>query len=117
MSESCLFCKIIAGEIPSKKVQENDSVIVINDIAPKAPTHFLIIPKKHIIHIGAMTGEDVPYITEIVKMAHLLSKKLPSPQAFNLISNNGEEAGQSVFHLHWHFLSGKNIYEKGGFSL
>ena len=117
MSESCLFCKIIAGDIPSKKIQENDAVIVINDIAPKAPIHYLIIPKKHIVHIGEMSADDIAPVTEVIKMANLLSKQLPSPQAFNLISNNGTQAGQTVLHLHWHFISGKNIYAEGGFNL
>ena len=117
MENSCLFCKIINQQIPSKKIAENDSVLVIEDVAPKAPIHYLILPKKHVVNIAAMTDDDTDTVNQTIKMAQQLSTSLNAPQAFNLIANNGEQAGQSVFHLHWHFLSGKNIYEESGFNL
>ena len=108
----CLFCKIIKKEIPSKVIAENNHVLVIQDIAPKAPVHYLIIPKKHIVDICKLEDMDASLAWEMIKMARELSKELPGSQAFNLISNNGKDAGQCVFHLHWHFLAGKNIYKE-----
>ena len=116
MLSDCIFCKIINQEISSTIIKENEHVIVVNDISPKAPIHYLIFPKKHIKDLRALPDSDNYYAFELIKMAKELSKTLPPPAAFNLVSNNGREAGQSVFHLHWHFLSGKNIYE-GGFTL
>jgi diadenosine tetraphosphate (Ap4A) HIT family hydrolase len=116
MVGACIFCKIIKKEIPSTVMYENEFVLVVNDISPKAPIHYLIFPKKHIVDISHVVAEDWCCIVETLKMASELGKKLLPPSAFNLISNNGAAAGQSVFHMHWHFLAGKNIYE-GGFSL
>lgn len=110
--QSCIFCKIIQRTIKATVVRENDHVIVIEDISPKAPTHFLIIPKKHIINIATMQPDEKSYALEIITMAHELSRAL-SIENFNLISNNGAGAGQSVFHMHMHFLAGKNLYHQG----
>ena len=115
MENSCIFCKIITNQIPSKKIKETDSVLVIQDIAPKAPTHFLILPKKHIINLAHLQEEDLLIITKTIKMAHTLSQE--AKMGFNLISNNGTDVGQSVLHLHWHFLAGRNFYKEGGLKL
>ena len=115
MENSCIFCKIIANKIPSKKIKETDSVLVIQDIVPKAPTHLLILPKKHIINLAHAKPEDFSIITDTLKMAHTLSEEAKT--GFNLISNNGADVGQSVLHLHWHFLAGKNFYKEGGLKL
>jgi len=114
MSE-CIFCKIINKEISSKIIDENEHVIVIEDIRPKAPIHYLIIPKIHVSNISNLsdTPEHNNLIVEMFKMIRKLSKNFPEPKAFNLISNNGAQAGQCVFHMHWHILSGKNIYSSG----
>lgn len=117
MDGSCLFCKIINNQIPSKKIQEDDTTLVIQDIAPKAPTHYLILPKKHVRDIASLESTDMPYVIDAIKMAQTLSKNLTTPAAFNLIANNGKDAGQSVFHLHWHFLAGRNIYNEHGLQL
>lgn len=111
----CLFCKIINKEISSKIIDENEHVIVIEDIQPRAPIHYLIIPKIHVANINSMDETEEHYIAarEMFKMIKKLAKNLPEPKSFNLISNNGAEAGQSVFHMHWHFMSGKNIYTSG----
>ncbi len=116
-SNSCLFCKIIQGEITVTPIKENDFILVFPDLHPKAPIHYLIIPKNHIIDLAHLTEDDHQYALEMVKMVTLLGKQLPEPQAFNVISNNGAQAGQSVFHLHWHFLAGKNLYKEGGLAL
>ncbi len=114
--EACIFCKIVQGEIPSNPVMENEYVLVIPDLHPKAPIHYLVMPKKHIIDIGHLTDDDDNYSLEMVKMVTKVAQGLEDPKAFNIVSNNGAKAGQSVFHMHWHFLAGKNIYGSG-FSL
>ncbi len=115
LDSSCLFCKIISKTIPAKIEFENDYVIAIHDIAPKAPTHLLIIPKHHVQDIKSLTDSELVYAEKIIAAARDISVKLELP-SFNLIANNGREAGQSVFHLHIHLLAGKNLYT-GGFAL
>jgi diadenosine tetraphosphate (Ap4A) HIT family hydrolase len=111
----CIFCKIIRGEIKSSIVKENDYILVIKDISPKAPIHYLILTKKHIESMAYLTAEDKEIGASLCMMIQELSKELPE-KSFNIVSNNGAAAGQSVFHMHMHFLAGKNIYG-GGFSL
>ncbi len=107
----CIFCKIIAKEIPSKVIEENDEVIVIQDVSPRAPIHYLIIPKKHINDIQLLQENDAPLVGKMMLMAQTISKNLSGSQAFRLIINNGKDVGQSVFHLHFHFLSGKRMFD------
>lgn len=111
--KSCIFCKIINKEIVGKIIKENEHVIVIEDISPKAPIHYLIIPKKHITNLSQAQDNDLVYGLEMMKIARELSKTLQQPAAFNLVSNHGAASGQTVFHWHSHFLSGRNIYENG----
>ncbi len=106
MVEHCIFCKIIAKTLPTQIIEENDSILVIKDIAPKAPIHYLILPKIHRPNLAALTPEDAQHAAEILFMAQALAKKQNIP-AFRLVSNNGEQVGQSVFHIHFHFLAGK----------
>ena len=108
-AEDCIFCKIISKEIPAKIIAENDDVLVIEDIHPKAPVHYLIIPKKHIIHVGRLEDSESDYVAKMMLMARDLAKQLPGSQSFRLLMNNGAASGQSVFHLHCHFLSGKKM--------
>lgn len=108
-NQNCIFCKIIAKEIPAKAIAETDDIIVIQDIAPKAPVHYLIIPKKHIADVISLTEGDLSIPGKMVMMAKELAKKLPGSQSFRLITNNGADSGQSVFHLHFHFLSGRKM--------
>ncbi len=110
--QNCIFCKIINKNLPGKFIYEQKDLIVIEDIAPRAPIHYLIIPKKHIININYITNEDQPIIWNIFATIQKLATKL-NAKDFNLIVNNGTLAGQSVLHLHWHFLSGKNFYTDG----
>ncbi len=117
MTNSCIFCKIISKEIPATIIMETDHVIVVEDLHPKAPVHYLIIPKIHRDNILHLEDSDADLAWQVLKTVRELGKGLDEPRAFNLISNNGAEAGQSVHHLHVHFLSGKNLYASGGLSL
>jgi histidine triad (HIT) family protein len=116
LHNSCLFCKIANKEIEIELVAENGGVIAIKDINPKAPVHYLIIPKQHMCSMADFPSSG-SLAAEMFEMVKKLAEKLEEPKAFNIVSNNGAPAGQVVMHLHWHFLSGKNIYEEGGFSL
>lgn len=103
---SSIFGKIIKGEIPAKKVFENERIIAIEDIRPEAPVHILIITKKEIRDLQSVTAEDLPLIGEIVTIAQELAKKFNITDGYKLIVNNGTKAGQTVFHLHFHLLGG-----------
>lgn len=104
--ETCVFCRIIAKELPTELVAENDSVIVIKDRAPKAPIHYLIIPKRHITDLHAIHPSDKELMGELLLMANQVAREKCDMSAFNLVVNNGHAAGQRVFHLHIHFLVG-----------
>ena len=103
----CIFCKIISGEIPSSIIEQNDYVIVIKDISPRAPIHYLIIPKKHIPDLRSLQECDKDIASEMLFMTKKLSEKLPAQGEFKLVMNNGASVGQCVFHAHMHFLVGK----------
>jgi histidine triad (HIT) family protein len=109
VESNCVFCKIIAGQLPSKLITETNDIIVIDNIAPKTPIHYLIIPKKHVSDINALNQEDAVLAGEMVLMAKKLSENLSGSQAFRLSVNNGSDAGQSIFHLHFHFLAGQKF--------
>ena len=93
--------------MPAQIIKETDDMVVIKDRSPKAPIHYLIIPKKHFNDLREFPDEQAVLAGKMLLMAKELSKTLPEPNAFRLISNNGIEAGQSVFHAHLHFLAGK----------
>ena len=108
--DDCLFCKIIKGEIPSKKVYEDENVYAFNDIAPKAPIHILVIPKKHIKSLAEIKEEDELLIgkmnTAVNKIAEQQGFK---NDGYRVIVNCGKNAGQEVMHLHFHILAGKKL--------
>lgn len=104
----CLFCKIAAGEIPSNKVYEDDLCYAFYDIDPQAPTHFLVIPKAHIPSAAAVTGENSAVVGHIFEVIANVTKDL-GIESFRVVSNIGAEAGQSVFHLHFHVLAGRDM--------
>ncbi len=106
---SCIFCKIIAKQIPATVITETDDIIVIKDIAPKTPIHYLIIPKKHIVDLQSLEDADRSLACNMLFMAQELSENLTGTKSFRLVSNNGHDSGQRVFHIHLHFLSGKEL--------
>ncbi len=108
MAENCLFCKIIQGEIPSDKLYEDDEVLAFRDIAPAAPVHFLVIPKKHISGPSAVTEEDDQIIGKLMRIGNQVAKQ-EGIEHFRLVFNNGEEAGQPVFHIHMHVIGGRSL--------
>lgn len=106
----CLFCKIVSGEIPSTKVYEDEHCIAFNDIDPKAPTHILLIPKKHyaaIHEIPKDKGELFSHIMQAVQK--IVTEKNLQTEGYRLVVNSGERAGQTVFHIHVHILSGRDM--------
>jgi histidine triad (HIT) family protein len=105
---NCLFCRIAAGEIPAKKVHEDADVIAFNDINPQAPTHVLVIPRKHIASLDAMSDADAATIGTTVLRATQIARDLRlEADGYRLVVNNGEGAGQTVFHIHFHLLGGR----------
>lgn len=104
----CVFCRIVAGEIPSKKVYEDDRVYAFEDISPKAPTHVLIVPRKHISRLADVSPGDEPLLGVLAARAATIAKERGLSD-FRLVANNGEGAGQSVFHLHFHLLGGRSM--------
>lgn len=107
--ENCLFCKIIAGEIPSAKAYEDDNMIIIKDIEPKAKNHFLCIPKSHFKLLSEMTEEQSQMLSKCLKKIPTLTKELGLENGYRLVINQGDDAGQTVFHLHIHILSGQKM--------
>lgn len=106
MKSDCIFCRIVAKQAPSTIIAENDDCMVIKDIAPKAPVHYLIIPKKHLINLNELTADDAQLASSMLLLAQKMSNQL-GEVPFRFVINNGKEAGQIVFHLHAHFLSGR----------
>lgn len=102
----CLFCKIGAGQIPSKKVFEDDRIFAFEDVNPKAPVHILLIPRKHIAKLSDMTAEDGALAGEIAMRAVAIARERGVTD-FRLLTNNGKQAGQAIFHLHFHLLAGR----------
>ena len=108
MAIDCLFCKIIAGDIPSKKVYEDEAVFAFRDIAPQAPMHILVVPKKYLHGPEAVQEEDESVIGKMVRTA----KEIANTEGltdYRLVFNNGAGAGQTVFHLHMHILGGRSL--------
>lgn len=108
MKNDCLFCAIMAGEIPSNKVYEDELCYAFNDIAPQAPTHFLIVPKVHIEDVSGITAENSAVVAHIFEVIAKVTKKM-GIESYRVVSNIGEQAGQSVQHLHFHVLAGRDM--------
>jgi histidine triad (HIT) family protein len=106
----CLFCKIIAGTIPSKKLYEDDDCLAFNDIHPAAPIHFLMIPKKHIAMLAEVTFEDTELLGKMMVLAPKIALQAGARSGkaggFKVLINNGADGGQEVYHMHMHVLAG-----------
>ncbi len=102
---SCIFCKIVSGQIPSKIIYQTELSMVLQDIAPQAPIHYLIIPKIHVQDLVHCT--DPKLILDLMSIPVILANQLGDQADFKLLTNNGYGAGQRVFHLHFHFMAGK----------
>ncbi len=104
----CLFCKIIAGEIPSDKVYEDDFVLAFKDIEPQAPEHIIIVPKKHIASANDITADNAKYISAIWEQIPQIAKKLGiSEDGYRVVNNCGQNGGQTVNHIHFHLMGGR----------
>ena len=105
----CLFCKIIKGIIPSTKVYEDELCYAFRDIAPQAPTHILVVPKEHIDSVNGITAENSAVVAHIFQVIPAIAKAEGLANGYRVVSNCGPDAGQTVFHLHFHILGGKAL--------
>ena len=106
---NCLFCKIIARDIPSTKVYEDETCYAFRDIAPQAPTHILVVPKTHIADCNGITEENAAVVAHIFAVIPQIAKAEGLENGYRVVSNCGEDAGQTVQHLHFHILGGKKL--------
>ncbi|WP_160670846.1 histidine triad nucleotide-binding protein [Clostridium sp. C8-1-8] len=108
--DDCIFCKIIKGEIPSKKIYEDEDVIAFNDINPEAPIHFLVIPKRHIESVNNIDEESSKVIAHIFNVINTLVRELNiADTGYRIINNCGVDGGQTVNHMHFHVLGGREL--------
>jgi diadenosine tetraphosphate (Ap4A) HIT family hydrolase len=109
--DNCIFCRIIRGEIPATKVYEDEQLVAIEDIAPQAPLHLLLIPKRHFASCQDMTDGDGAAVGHLFRTAGEIARSRGAADAgFRLVQNNGAGAGQSVFHFHVHLLAGRELH-------
>jgi histidine triad (HIT) family protein len=106
MDENCIFCRIVSGQIPSKKVYEDDQIIVFNDINPKAPMHLLLVPKEHLESLITAGPQHEALVGKMLLLAPRLAREQGAADGFRVVVNNGPGGGQEVFHLHMHVLAG-----------
>lgn len=106
---NCLFCKIVAGDIPSTKVYEDETVLAFRDIAPMAPTHILVIPKTHIPSVAGVTAENSAVVAHIFEVIPKIAGAEGLENGYRVVSNCGSDAGQTVPHLHFHILGGRQL--------
>ena len=108
--EDCIFCKIAAGEIPAKVVYEDEEVVAFHDMNPEAPTHILVIPKKHISSLAEATDGDQQVLGKLLlTVKDIAAEIFPPDTGYRTVINTGAEAGQSVYHIHAHLLGGRNM--------
>ncbi len=110
--EDCLFCKIIAGEIPSTKVYEDECVFAFRDINPQTPVHVLVVPKEHVCCAAAVNGDNSVYVAKCFEAIAKIAKAEGLDNGFRVINNCGEDGGQTVMHLHFHLLGGVQFSER-----
>lgn len=106
----CVFCKIVAGDLPSKKVYEDDHILAFEDISPAAPTHILVITKKHIPSVMGFTEEELPLVQQIHRVIQQIAREAGlSQKGFRIVNNCGADGGQTVDHIHYHVLGGRQL--------
>ena len=108
-SVECIFCKIVAGEIPSEKVHEDDDVIAFRDLNPQAPVHVLVVPRKHIASLNEADAGDRAVLGQLLLTVQKLAGRLGVGSGYRVVNNCGASAGQSVFHIHLHVLGGRSM--------
>ena len=114
MSADCIFCKIAAGEIPAAKVYEDDQVVAFNDIAPQAPVHVLVIPRKHLASVLDVHADDTAMLGRLfAAVQHVAREKGIEGSGFRVVTNTGKDSGQVVNHLHFHVMGGKTLGHLG----
>ena len=109
---NCIFCKIAAGDVPSRKLYEDDQVVAFYDIEPKAPVHFLVIPKTHLAGVREVNADNSALVAHIFEVIPGIAAEIGLEQ-YRVVTNNGEQAGQTVHHLHFHVLGGRTLGEMG----
>lgn len=108
--EDCIFCKIVKGEIPSKKLYEDDKVYAFYDIEPGAPVHFLVIPKEHIESVNMLNEKNAEIVSHVFLVINKLVNELGiAEKGYRIVNNTGEHGGQTVHHMHFHVLAGRNL--------
>jgi histidine triad (HIT) family protein len=112
MSDKCLFCRIVRGEIPSRKVYEDDDVLAFHDINPAAPVHFLMVPKKHVESLLSVGAGDEALLGKLLALAPRLAKESGCDNGFRAVVNNGPDGGQEVYHLHIHIMGGPRPWKR-----
>jgi histidine triad (HIT) family protein len=110
---NCTFCKIVAGEIPSRKVYEDEELYAFHDIRPHAPVHFMIIPKQHVASLDEATAEHAPLLGRILTLAPQLAREQGATNGFRTVINTGPDGGQEVYHLHVHVMGGPRPWKVG----
>lgn len=114
MATDCIFCKIVAGEIPATKVYEDDQVVAFNDINPNAPVHVLVIPRKHLASVNDLSAEDSAMLGKLfAAVQHVAEEKGIAESGYRVITNTGKDSGQVVHHLHFHVLGGRPLGHLG----
>lgn len=104
-----VFGRIIEGKLPCKKVYENERILAIEDLHPVAPVHILIMPKKEIANLQSVEPHDFPLIGEIIEVAQKIAEEKGIVEGYRLLTNNGPDAGQTIFHLHFHLIGGRTL--------
>lgn len=106
---NCLFCKVVAGEIPSDRVFETDEVLAFRDIHPQAPTHVLVVPRRHVPDVDTLTDDDEGLLSSLFAAVRRIAEQEGLARGYRVVTNVGAESGQSVFHLHLHLLGGRRM--------
>lgn len=107
VEHQCIFCKIVRGEIPAKKIYEDSTLLAFHDIRPAAPVHFLVIPKQHIVSLADTSEAHIDLLGRMLQLSPSLAQQMGADRGFKVQINTGEGGGQEVFHLHLHILAGK----------